>query len=241
LISKADLLNKRLEYQKNRIPQLEERLEKIKIGMIRVRLTELVAREFPNNEQLQRYLTSVTAMQARTSTKFSRFKLKKRGADAAAIWYTYNKAKIPFYLMLLSTVIITATLDVSRSFTNTRPFASHIAAMAFVSNQWVSLYFFVIYFIAIIAFFTSFAYTKTRSKWLTISHTLLTIASVVCSILYISVYLSEWGRLSEQPNPIIISSAITSIVIVAASMIFIIASAVFKWIYTDWKYVKVHE
>ena len=175
---------------------------------------------------------------------------KKPFKERAAIWYDYNKQSIPFIFMIISTIFISAFLDIGpQPLDRNWYMSSHFQAMerlyTFFPTQLHLLLpaiLFAMILIAIVMFFMSFSFSKKRSPAMLITLTSLGTTKVIFGLIYLFSFLTNMFDIPNlNGSPAIPASMYLSIVIVTISVLATIASVVFAWFYVDWKYVKYNE
>jgi|GEM_PF-1108675 len=174
---------------------------------------------------------------------------KKPFKERVAIWYDYNKQTIPFIFIIISTIMLTAFLDVGAMPTRDWYLESHFHAMnrlhTFFPSNWTLLlpaFMFAMNLIVIILFFLSFTFSKKRSPGLLYGITALGVIKVALGLIYVLLFVTNMSDIPNLGgNPSIPSSMFTSVTIVTIGTLTTIAGVVFAWFYVDWKYVKYNE
>lgn len=173
------------------------------------------------------------------------FKIKRPFKERVVIWYSYNKQKLPFYLLIISVLIITGTLDFDPQ-TLGWEFESHFRAMTFSLfyspiewSIWISFIFFVICLLTILLFFLGFTYSRKRNLASTITVTVLGVTQLVMQAMYLSVIMTALPRLSTPDVQAVILNR--TIIFNLISMVATLGAIVLCWIYTNWSYTKVDE
>lgn len=150
-------------------------------------------------------------------------------------WYSFSKQNIPFYLMIVATILVNGTLDFS---IGNFKWEAHIASLYHLTNYMASFYLFAMNLLILILLFFSFSFSKAQSPKNLFMSTAITLIHTIIYILYVVVFITEPGR---QAAYSITNTAIISMAILGISLVFVLVSNVLSWIYVDWKYVKVEE
>ena len=158
-----------------------------------------------------------------------------------ARWYSFNKQRIPMFLLIVSVLAITATLDFNLRSAGGQQilnFRSHISAIRKTTNNILGFYLFLCNLFVLIQFFLSFSFSQKRSPLLLILMTIITVGQTAILILYVLGFI---GESSIRPNYSMEMDTYISIISLAVGTVFMIAATIFAWIYVDWKYVKVED
>lgn len=145
-----------------------------------------------------------------------------------AHWWDFNKTKLPLYLMYIAAILFTALIDFSVG--KKVILSSHIDAINKVSSIEVALYFFLIYFIAIIQTVLMMNHVKKKSIKSAIIVTAIVMLQLFLVILYVNVFLTEHTRL---PSYVMTSSTYFSIGTFASATIVSIIAVVLGWFGVD--------
>lgn len=152
-----------------------------------------------------------------------------------ARWYSFSKQNIPFYLMIVATLLVNGTLDFS---IGNFKWEAHIASLYHLTNFMASFYLFAMNLLVLILLFFSFSFSKAQSPKTLFMSTAITIIQTVIYILYVVVFMTEP---SKQPAYSLTNTAVISMVILGTSLFFVLVSNILSWLYVDWKYVKIEE
>lgn len=170
---------------------------------------------------------------------------KRPFKERMAIWYSYNKQKIPFYLMMIGAILVTATLDFNPQRQGWE-FISHFQAMTWIfhlmPNSITALLpfiFFMNYLLVIVLFFIAFSYSRKRSPFLTILYNILALGSLALLGIYIISAFGAMGAPGAQAR--MVEPIVTSISFLIPAFILILASMVMSWFYVDWNYTSIDE
>lgn len=163
-------------------------------------------------------------------------KLGTRFSTTIKRWWGFKKHKFSLYLMILSSVVFTALIDFSVG--NNNVIVSHIDAINRVSVSSVALYFFLIYFMALLQIATMINCVKSHSPKSMILVTFITILQIIFVILYVQVFFTEHTRLASYKMT---QSTYLSIIIFAVGLILSVFATVWAWFFVDWRYKKVED
>lgn len=162
-----------------------------------------------------------------------------------ALWYSYNKYKIPTYFILIAVVIFTAFLDFKAGNFEFNTHLSTIGRLTADSNI-IGFYLFLIYLLAIVQVVNAISFSKKRSPFSLILLTIVAIVQVLLVAAYIMIIVGEMNSRSNLTflpwiRGLGISSFAFSAITMVLGTILTVAATVFAWIFVDWKYVKVEE
>lgn len=156
-------------------------------------------------------------------------------------WYKFNKQRIPLFLSIISVILFTGLLDFDIPELRFN-FKSHFDAITnLYSNNNKSMATFMIFILnitSIVQIFNTVTFGQKKNPFSVYLITALMLIELVAFGLYLYAFLVEP---SLSPTYKMTNSAILSIGIFSAGILFGLASTFFAWKYVDWKYVKIEE
>lgn len=156
-------------------------------------------------------------------------------------WYKFNRQRIPLILSIVAVLLIVGLVDFRVSEIKFELQSHFHAINNLYSNTYKSLATFLVFvlnLLSIIQIFNSVSFGKTKAPINVFLSTGLTTLMVAAYAIYMYIFIIEP---SVSTNYKYTGSVFISLTVLGLGVIFTVASTVFKWIYIDWKYVKIEE
>ncbi|MDR2867586.1 MAG: hypothetical protein LBV55_02890 [Acholeplasmatales bacterium] len=162
---------------------------------------------------------------------------KKTFKEKLARWYSFNKRKLPMFVMVISLILFTAFLDIKVG--NKEVLQTHFTAFTKLADPfWGNLpavIIFIFFLLPLLGFIITLNFSKNGRLIFAILLTILSLLGIALLGLYIYSYVHETiVRTDYKIN----TPAINSFIIYSLGVLTFVGSTILTWVYVNYKYVK---